>query len=150
LVHSDLLDGIAGAEAVLKHGAGAQVPQFGLDKRAQIARGAVLDAEYRVQIVVVLDDHAESRRLKTRSSKAKQLILHARLAGWEMNHQPTAYPPRKRLLAGSVAQRCLLAGLRENRNFAVPVLPLHLSSVSSRGFGERHLCIDECAQFPLP
>ncbi len=57
-VHGDLLDGIAGAEAVLEHGAGAQVAQLGLDEGAQVAGGAVLHAEHRMQIVVVLDDHA--------------------------------------------------------------------------------------------
>src|ERR1019366_5816221 len=43
---------------MLEHGAGAQVAQFGLDKSAQIARGAVKDAEHGMWFVVVLDDHA--------------------------------------------------------------------------------------------
>ena len=59
-VDGDLLDGIAGAEAVLEHGAGAQIAQLGLDERPQVAGGAMLDAEDRVQIVVVLDDHART------------------------------------------------------------------------------------------
>jgi hypothetical protein len=43
---------------VLEHGSGAQVAQLGLDESAKIAWGAVLDAEHRVQIIIVLDDHA--------------------------------------------------------------------------------------------
>src|ERR1035437_6491623 len=43
---------------MLKHGAGAQVAQFGLDKSAQVARGTVFDAEHGMQVIVVLDDHA--------------------------------------------------------------------------------------------
>jgi hypothetical protein len=45
-------------EAVLEHGSGTQVAQLGLDKGAQVAGRAVLDGEYGVQIIVVLDDHA--------------------------------------------------------------------------------------------
>src|SRR6185437_6425862 len=57
-VHGDLFNGIRRAEAVLEHGAGAQVAEFGLDEGAKIARRPVLDAEHGVQVVVVLDDHA--------------------------------------------------------------------------------------------
>ena len=57
-VDSDLLDGVAGTEAVLEHRSGAQVAQLGLDEGAQIARGTVLDAEHGMQVIVVLDDHA--------------------------------------------------------------------------------------------
>src|SRR5271167_1071168 len=60
LVNGDLLDRIAGAEAVLEHGSGPQVAELGLDKGAQVARGAMFDAEHRVKIVVVLDDHARA------------------------------------------------------------------------------------------
>jgi len=43
---------------MLEHGSGAEVAQPCLDESAQIARCAVFDAEHRMQIVVVLDDHA--------------------------------------------------------------------------------------------
>ena len=43
---------------MLEHGAGAKIAQFGLDEGPQIAGSPVLDAEYGVQIIVVLDDHA--------------------------------------------------------------------------------------------
>ena len=60
-VDVDLLDGIGRAEAVLEHGAGAQVAQLGLDEGAQVAGRAVLDREHGVQIIVVLDDHAGTK-----------------------------------------------------------------------------------------
>jgi hypothetical protein len=43
---------------MLKHGSGAKIAQLGLDEGAQVTRSAVFDAEYGVQIIVVLDDHA--------------------------------------------------------------------------------------------
>src|ERR1019366_429531 len=58
LIDVNFVDGIGRAETMLEHGAGAQVAQFGLDKSAQIARGAVFDAEHGMQVIVVLDDHA--------------------------------------------------------------------------------------------
>ena len=57
-VHLNFFDGVGGAEAVLEHGAGAEVAQLGLDERAQVAGCTVLDLENQVQLVVVLDDHA--------------------------------------------------------------------------------------------
>ena len=57
----DLLDGIGRTEAVFEHGARPQVAQFCLNEGAQVARSAVLDAENRMQIVVVLDDHAGAK-----------------------------------------------------------------------------------------
>jgi hypothetical protein len=44
-VHCDLLNGIAGAEAMLKHGVGADVAQLGLDEGAQVSRRAVFHGE---------------------------------------------------------------------------------------------------------
>ena len=46
---------------MFEHGAGSQVAQLGLDEGAQIARGAVFDAEDGMQIIVVLDDHAGTK-----------------------------------------------------------------------------------------
>ena len=43
---------------MLEHGARLEVAQLGLDKRTQVARRAVLHGKDRVQLVVVLDDHA--------------------------------------------------------------------------------------------
>ena len=57
-VDDHFFDGVGGAEAVLEHGAGADVAQLGLDEGAQVAGRAVLDLEDQVQLVVVLDDHA--------------------------------------------------------------------------------------------
>jgi hypothetical protein len=57
-VNVDLLNRVRRTEAVLKHGTGAQVAQFGLDESTQVAGRAVFDAENGVQIIVVLDDHA--------------------------------------------------------------------------------------------
>ena len=58
LIDVDLLNRVRRTEAVLKHGAGAQVAQLGLDEGTQVAGRAVFDAENGVQIIVVLDDHA--------------------------------------------------------------------------------------------
>ena len=60
-IDDDLVDWVGRAKTVLEHRAGAQVAQLGLDKRAQIARSTVLNAEHRVQIIVVLDDHARTQ-----------------------------------------------------------------------------------------
>ena len=57
----DFLDRVRRAEAMLEHGAGAQVAQLGLDERAQVAGRAVFYAEDGVQIIVVLDDHARAK-----------------------------------------------------------------------------------------
>src|SRR5581483_8906091 len=57
-VNHDLLDRVAGTEPVLKHSSGAQVPQFSLDECAKVAGGAVFHTEYRMQVVIVLNDHA--------------------------------------------------------------------------------------------
>ena len=43
---------------MLEHGARTKIAQFGLNEGPQVARRPVLDAEYGVQIIVVLDDHA--------------------------------------------------------------------------------------------
>ncbi len=59
-VDHDALNRVGRAKAVLEHGARFQVAQLGLDKGAQIARGAVLHFEDKVQLVVVLDDHART------------------------------------------------------------------------------------------
>ncbi len=59
-VHDHLFDGVGGAEAVLEHGAGFEVAQFGLDEGAKVAGRAVLDFEDRVKLVVMLDDHARA------------------------------------------------------------------------------------------
>src|SRR5579872_1323457 len=59
-IHVDSFNCVAGAEAVLKHGAGADVPQLGLDEGPQVPWGAVLDTEDQVQVVVVLNDHART------------------------------------------------------------------------------------------
>src|SRR5580704_11153094 len=53
-----LLDGVGRAETVFEHGAGTQVAQFGLNEGPQVAGRAVFDGKNRVQIIVVLDDHA--------------------------------------------------------------------------------------------
>ena len=57
----DFLDGIGRTEAVFEHGASPQVAQFGLNEGTQVTRGAVLDAENGMQIVIVLDDHAGTK-----------------------------------------------------------------------------------------
>src|SRR5208282_1737595 len=61
LVHIDLFNGIGRTEAVLEHGAGAQIAQFRLDECAQVARRAMVDAEHGMQIIVVLNDHAGTK-----------------------------------------------------------------------------------------
>ena len=43
---------------MLEHGAGTEVAQLRLDESAEVAGGTVLDAEYGMQVIVVLDDHA--------------------------------------------------------------------------------------------
>ena len=45
LIDGDFFDRVCGTEAVLEHGTSAQVAQLGLDESAQVAGGAVLDAE---------------------------------------------------------------------------------------------------------
>ena len=56
-VHNDAFDGVGGTEAVFENGSGTEVAQLGLDEGAQVAGGAVLDAEDGAQVVFVLDDH---------------------------------------------------------------------------------------------
>jgi hypothetical protein len=46
---------------VLKHRAGAQIAQLGLNKCAQVAGCAVRHAENRMQVVVVFDNHARTQ-----------------------------------------------------------------------------------------
>ena len=60
LVNVNSVDGVGGTEAVLEHGSGAQIAQLRLNERAQIAWRAVLDAEDRVQVIIVLDTHART------------------------------------------------------------------------------------------
>src|SRR6266567_6869692 len=56
-IHGDLFNGIAGAEAMLKHGPSADVAQLGLDESAQIAGRTVLYCKDQMKIIVVLNDH---------------------------------------------------------------------------------------------
>src|ERR1700722_20475586 len=58
LIHVDLLDRVRRAETMLEHSSGSEVAELRLNKGAEIARRAVLDAEHGVQVIVVLDDHA--------------------------------------------------------------------------------------------
>src|SRR5271154_686108 len=81
LVHIDLFNRIRRAETMLEHGAGTQVAQFGLDEGAQIARRAVLHAEDRMQIIVVLDDHAGAKLGGRDSHCGMNLLYGLRLAG---------------------------------------------------------------------
>src|SRR5690348_6092002 len=57
-VHDGALDEILSAEAVIDDRAAAQVAHFGLHGAALVPGGAVLDAEYRVQLAFVLNNHA--------------------------------------------------------------------------------------------
>ena len=57
LIHVDLLDRVAGAKAMLEHGAGANIAQFGLNEGPQVAGSTVLHAEDQMQVVVVFNDH---------------------------------------------------------------------------------------------
>src|ERR1035437_6152156 len=76
-VDGDSLDGIARAESVLEHGAGAKVTQFGLDEGAQVSRSAVFHAEHRVQLIVMLYDHAGTH-----------------LCGWNRHSCNSSFPGR--------------------------------------------------------
>jgi len=60
-VHIDLFQRVGGTETVLEHGAGPYIPQLGLNEGTQVARGTVRNAKNRVQIVVVLDNHARTQ-----------------------------------------------------------------------------------------
>src|ERR1700743_2348082 len=59
-VHHHAINLTGGTEAVLEHGARAQVPQLGLDKGAQVAGRTMLDRKNGMQLIVVLDDHART------------------------------------------------------------------------------------------
>src|ERR1700733_105056 len=80
---------------MLEHRTRTKVAQLGLDESAQVARRAVFDAEYRVQIIVVLDDHAgtqlggRDRHCLKQSPSNKRGLLSRRMAG--MPH----FPPHK-------------------------------------------------------
>src|ERR1019366_9633080 len=76
-VDGDPFDGIAGAESVLEHGSSTEVAQFGLDEGAQVSRGAVFHAEHRVQLIVMLDDHAGTH-----------------LCGWNRHSCNSSFPGR--------------------------------------------------------
>jgi len=43
---------------MFEHGAGTKIAQLGLDEGTKVAGRAVFDAEYGMQIIIVLDDHA--------------------------------------------------------------------------------------------
>ena len=60
-IDDDPLDRIRRSKAMLEHGSGTQVAKLGLNESAQIARRAVLNAEHRMQIIVVLNDHARTQ-----------------------------------------------------------------------------------------
>src|SRR5579863_108903 len=81
LVDVDFLDGIRRAEAVLEHGAGAQIAQFGLNEGAQVAGSTVLDAKNGMQIIVMLDDHAGAKLGRRNSHYQKTPYLDGGWAG---------------------------------------------------------------------
>ena len=58
LLERGLFDLVFGAEAVLDHGAGAELAHLYLDEAAQVARCAVLHLENGIQLAVPLDHHA--------------------------------------------------------------------------------------------
>ena len=60
LVDDDPLNGVGGAEALNKHCAGAYIAKLRLDKRAEVARRAVLHREHQVKVVLEFDDHARA------------------------------------------------------------------------------------------
>ena len=60
LFEGGAFDAIFRREAVLDHGAAAQVAHFDLDEAAKIAGRAMLHLKDGVQFVIELDDHARA------------------------------------------------------------------------------------------
>src|SRR5277367_5903228 len=106
-VDDDALNGIGRAEAVLKHGTGAQVAQLGLDKGAQVARRAMLDGKDGMQLVVVLDDHARTHLCGGNRHKGKKLLASSY---WEFCSRFHRWTPDTARPAGETLQHLILAG----------------------------------------
>src|SRR5438270_13236722 len=105
LINIDPVDGIGGAEAVLEHGAGAQIAQLGLDECAQIARSAVLNAEDGMKVVVVLDDHAWTHLCcwNCHYSSSPEILIVCRLAAKRASPR-AAWEQRQLMIVPEAAQ----------------------------------------------
>src|SRR5205814_1120956 len=113
LIYVDLLDGVGRAEAVLEHGAGAQVAELGLNEGAQVTRGAVLHFEDGVQLPVVLDDHARTH-----------------LGCWDRHASNSPWGNRRR-----AARKCLASFVRTERGKHLILTLLESSPTQRRSEG---------------
>ena len=93
---------------MLEHGTGAQIAQLRLDKRAQVPRRAVLHAEHRVQLIVVLDDHAGTH-LCGGDRHPKSLLTEVRECGDPL-----------RIVIPSAARDLLFGYVARNSRFLAP------------------------------
>src|SRR5580698_5893279 len=77
---------------MLEHGAGTQIAELGLDERAQVSRGPMLNGEDRVQLVVVLDDHARTHLCGGNRHKKNSFIYRTDLGEPRWSQQSIVAP----------------------------------------------------------